>query len=155
MNGFTEAWLSDYQARLAGVAGVAHVKPAAKPIVHAEWRGQETIAKFLDLALPAEAFWTSIDMGPARSKAVGGMRKARGLKAGVPDMVIVYQRTTLWIECKTARGTLSNAQKRVRFALLANGHHYAQARSLEDVIKACAAASIPLRADAPSFGEAT
>ena len=141
MNGFDEAWLSDYQAQRA-----AQTVPAAKP-VYLEWQGQETIAEFLDLALPAEAFWSSIDMGPASSKKVGGLRKKRGLKAGLPDMIIVFSGITLWLELKAPGGTLSAAQRKVRFALLANDHHWALARSIDDVVVACAKAHIPLLGD--------
>ncbi len=156
MNSFSESWLCDYQSRLgerqdrggerraAGVSGAAAVAEVAVKPAHAEWDFQTTVAKFLDLALPVGAFWTSIDMGPARSKAVGGMRKARGLKAGVPDALIIWGNIALWLEIKTQRGQLSDAQKNVRAALLANGHLWALVRSIDDVVTACAMARIPL-----------
>lgn len=151
MDSWSETWLADYHARHARPSGVsgAVARVAAAPVpkapAHEEWDFQTTVAEFLDLALPAEAFWSSVDMGPARSKAVGGLRKKRGLKAGLPDMVIVFRRITLWIEAKAPRGVLSVAQKNVRLALLANGHHWALARTLDDITEACAAVGIPLR----------
>lgn len=139
-----EPGLNEIAALMKIGAEMATPKPKAPP-AHPEWDFQTTVAEFLDLALPAEAFWSSVDMGPARSKAVGGLRKARGLRSGIPDLIIVYQRITVWVECKTSTGTLSQAQKNVRLALLANGHHWALARTLDDVTQACAAVGIPLR----------
>lgn len=147
MNHFDQAWLDDYQARHARQpVGVAEPQRPA-PVQH-EWKGQETVAAFLDLALPEDAWWTSIDTGSARSRAVGGLRKKRGIKPGTPDTLIVWNGITLWVELKHKYGKLSAVQQAVRLRLLANGHNYALARTLDDVIDACTTAGIPLKATA-------
>lgn len=115
------------------------------PIQH-EWRFQEAVATFLGKALPHGAWWSSIDQGRAANARMGAMRKARGIHAGVPDMQIAAGGKTLWIELK-AGSSLSEAQKVNRDMLLANGHGWALARSLEDVEAALLDAGIgPLRA---------
>ncbi len=113
-----------------------------------EWSLQRAAAAFLGKALPAEAYWTSIDMGRSTSAAQGQLRKLRGVRAGIPDMLIVWRGVTLWCELKidTRPTALSPAQVTTRDALLANGHCWELCRSIEDVEAACRAAGIPLRA---------
>jgi hypothetical protein len=110
-----------------------------------EWALQRACAAFLSKALPADAYFTSIDIGRSTSAAQGQLRKLRGCKAGVPDMLIVSSDITLWLELK-AGASLSAPQKLTRDALVLNGHYWALCRSMEDVEVACRSASIPLRA---------
>ena len=110
-----------------------------------EWGLQRACAAFLSKALPDRAYWTSIDMGRSTSAAQGQLRKLRGCKAGIPDMLIVYAGQTLWCELKVD-ASLSEPQKTTRDALRANGHQWELCRSPEDVEAALRAAGIPLRA---------
>jgi len=119
-------------------------KPKRK-LVQREWRDQRAYAAFLSKALPPEAYWTSIDVGGSKSIRLGQLRKARGVKAGIPDVLIVHRGTTLWLECK-AGTSLSPAQEVTRNALLANGHQWALVRRPEELETALLAAGIPLRA---------
>lgn len=114
-------------------------------MIHHEWRDQRGYAVFLSKALPPDAYWTAIDIGTAGSVRGGQLRKSRGQKAGIPDMLIVWHGVTLWMEFK-AGSSLSGPQERTRDALRANGHLWELARSLEDVEAACRAAGIPLKA---------
>jgi len=110
-----------------------------------EWRDQRGYHAFLSKALPADAYHSAIDVGSAGNAQAGALRKARGQKAGLPDYLIVYRGTTLWIEFKN-RAQLSLAQQLTRDALRLNGHCWALARCPEDVEAACTLAGIPLRA---------
>jgi len=118
-------------------------------LVQREWTLQRSIAAYLSKALPPEAYWTAIDVGSAGNAHAGQLRKARGQKAGLPDLLIVYLGATLWCEIKS--GTqLSLAQQLTRDALRLNGHCWALARCPEDVEQACRDVGIPLRA---TFGQ--
>ena len=121
-------------------------------VIQREWVDQRGYAAFLARALPQGAYWTAIDVGRSATPAQGAMRKARGVKAGIPDFLVVWRGITLWIEVK-ARQSLSPAQKTTRDVLLANGHRWALARSGEDVEAALRGAGIPLFAtyDASNF----
>lgn len=122
---------------------------ARPPNTQREWQLQRAIAVFLSKALPPDAYWTAIDIGSAGSAQAGQLRKARGVRAGVPDLLIVFSGATLWLEVKS--GTqLSLAQQLTRDALMANGHCWALARCPEDVEQACRDVGIPLRA---TFGQ--
>jgi len=114
-----------------------------------EWRDQRGYHAFLSKALPVDAYHSAIDVGSAGSAQAGQLRKARGVRAGLPDYLIVYRNVTLWIEFKN-RGQLSLAQQLTRDALRLNGHCWALARCPEDVEQACRDVGIPLRA---TFGQ--
>ena len=110
-----------------------------------EWRDQRGYHAFLSKALPVDAYHSAIDVGSAGSAQAGQLRKARGVRDGLPDYLIVYRNVTLWIEFKS--GTqLSLAQQLTRDALRLNGHCWALARCPEDVEQACRDVGIPLRA---------
>jgi hypothetical protein len=114
-------------------------------MIQHEWNAQKTDNAFLGKALPDDAYFSAIDHARKMSKAAGAQRKARGVKAGLPDWLIVWHGITLWIERKVD-ASLSEGQKTTRDALRANGHHWALAKSLEDVEAACRDVGIPLKA---------
>lgn len=125
-------------------------------MIHSEWKSQETDHAFLRHALPPDAYFTAIDHGRlGRGEAgivAGAARKRRGVKAGIPDWLIVWQGITLWIERKVG-SALSHEQKLTRDALRENGHRWEVAKSLDDVEAALVAAGIPLRATAGAIAE--
>ena len=110
-----------------------------------EWSLQRSVAALLSKALPPEAYWTSIDVGRSKSEREGALRRQRGVKPGIPDMLIVWNGATLWLELK-AGSSLSAPQAITARLLRANGHLWELCRSPEDVEAACRAAGIPLRA---------
>lgn len=109
-----------------------------------EWVSQEADAAFLTLALPVDAFWTAIEV-KADSARKGALHKRRGVRAGVPDFIVVWNGITLWIERK-AGSRLSVTQGVVRDMLLGNGHNWTLAHSTEDIERALVGCGIPLRA---------
>ena len=68
------------------------------------------VAQFLDLALPKDAAWTTVEHGGKRTKAEAGKLKAKGLKPGWPDIQIVYRGRLILFELKAPGGLLSLAQ---------------------------------------------
>ena len=110
-----------------------------------EWSHQKTWNAYFGKALPDGAYFTAIDHARKMSLAAGAARKARGIKAGIPDWLIVWRGTTLWIEQK-AGSDLSAAQEDTRDDLVANGHHWRLCRTLEEAEQACRDVGIPLRA---------
>lgn len=114
-------------------------------MIQHEWTAQKTDNAFLGKALPDDAYFTALDHARKMSLAAGKQRKDRGIKAGIPDWLIVWRGITLWIERKVD-ASLSTAQEITRDRLIANGHHWRLARRLEDVEAACRDVGIPLKA---------
>lgn len=98
------------------------------------------VADYLDLVLPAGYFWTTFPAGGG-GLLRGKLLKAKGLKPGLPDLVVFKNlngwvqgqvRAALWIELK-ARSGLSQKQRDCHEALRALGHEVVVAKSLSHV----------------------
>lgn len=110
-----------------------------------EWNAQKLDNAFLGKALPDDAYYTAIDHARKLSKIAGMQRKARGIKAGIPDWLIVWRGITLWIERKVD-AAVSYEQEVTGTALIRNGHHWRVARTLDEIEAACRDVGIPLKA---------
>jgi hypothetical protein len=130
-------------ARSKGLRGLI-MTPKDRAII-SEHQLQVAVSQYLDRALPLDAWWTSIDSA-GRGAIAGAKMKRRGVKRGVPDILVIWRTRTLWIELKSLKGRPSSAQ--LGFSIAANnaGHWYRLCRSLEQVAYVMADAGIPLRA---------
>jgi hypothetical protein len=136
-------------------------KPRKKP-VQREAAFQMQVARYLDMALPPECWWTTFPAGGG-GKARGGKLKAMGLKPGVADILILTPRKSqhatriLWLELKSKGGRLGPAQKAFMDrmydrALMMPGVNVRVVRTLEQVEAELRAEFIQLRAYVSSSG---
>jgi hypothetical protein len=110
-----------------------------------EWREQVKLARLLDKWLePACTFWTATDP-VAASATSGAMRKKRGVKPGVPDVLVWYPGGSITIELKSRRGQCSRSQRAVREALLRAGAHWAVCRSSKSAMHTLYESGVPFR----------
>jgi hypothetical protein len=99
-----------------------------------EWEQQVKLAALLDQWLdPTCTFATATDP-VASSATAGAMRKKRGVKAGVPDTLVLHRRkrtacTLIAIEMKSRQGKVTASQRATREALLRAGADWWEARS--------------------------
>ena len=111
--------------------GVPRAKAASEAQLH------KAVAQYLDIALPADCWWTTFPSGGG-GKVRGAQLKAMGLKPGVPDILIVRDSlgtfpAIIWIELKRLKGVASIAQKVCHAELDARDMPVAICRSVEDV----------------------
>ena len=93
------------------------------------------VAQYLTVALPEDVYWSTIGHGGFRlPPATAGNMKACGLKAGVPDVLIVHDGRAGFIELKAPKGTVSKAQGEAHEAIWKAGGAVAVCKSLDDVI---------------------
>lgn len=113
---------------------------------------QKAVAQFLTLVLTdPQTFWTAFPAGGG-GKARGGQLKAMGLKAGVPDVLVIDRARVLWIELKTdaddvagtLRGKLSQAQKGTQEALRMAGCWVITCRSVAEVENVLRSFKVPM-----------
>ena len=104
-----------------------------------------TVAEFLDVALPEGAAWTTLEPGGYRTRAEAGIAKARGVKAGWPDVLIVFKGRAIFFELKGPKGRLSAAQKAAHARLRLAGAVVYTVRSLDE-LAAFLGVVVPLRA---------
>ncbi|WP_327077771.1 VRR-NUC domain-containing protein [Paracoccus sp. SMMA_5] len=103
----------------------------------------------LRVALPAAVIHHSPNehrAGGAAARRVQGIRSGMGLCRGWCDLVVLAQGRVLFLEVKGPRGRLSPAQEAFRDRVLAQGHHWALVRSVDDALEAAASAGLVVRA---------
>lgn len=95
--------------------------------------------------LPAGwVFWHTPN-GGGRSKAEGGVLKALGVKAGIPDLFVAGEGRVVALELKAARGALSPAQRDAIAALGCAGIPTLVARDLDGALAALESLGVPLQ----------
>jgi hypothetical protein len=132
-------------SRVPGGAWVQRVsEPAARR--HDEFETQKALAQFLRIALPHDATFFSVPNGGLRHSKVAAKLTATGLKAGVPDLLVIWRGRALFIEVKTATGRMSMAQRQMTTKLIHCGAEVMLVRSVEDVERMLREIGMPLRA---------
>lgn len=105
---------------------------------------------------PDRTWWTSIDHGVGKlGPAEAGIRKARGVRAGLPDIMIMSYGEwppLIGIELKAGDGKLSPAQIEVAHGWRSMGFPIDVARSLEEVQQILVLHRIPMRRRMKFFG---
>jgi hypothetical protein len=91
------------------------------------------VAAFLDVVLPSDVVWFHCPNGGGRSKAEAGILKAMGVKAGVPDLYILYRGYSLFIELKPPKRYLTQVQKDMAQRLTQAGATVCTCHSLDEV----------------------
>lgn len=93
-----------------------------------------------------------------RSKAPGqfthAREKARGIRAGTPDLQILFRGRSVWIELKAASGTVSEAQTALHAEMGEVGHAVHVCRSVVEVMGVLVAAGLKTTPTAALHAEA-
>ena len=111
-----------------------------------EWQEQVKLSLLLDKWLdPTCTLWTATDP-VAPSATSGAMRKKRGVKPGVPDVLVWYRGKSITIELKSRRGQCSRSQRLVRERLLRAGAQWWVCRSANAAMWALAQSGVRFRA---------
>jgi hypothetical protein len=113
------------------------------------------VAELLDWCLIPPTFYTTFPAGYGKlSKSMAGKLKAKGMKAGMPDILIfsthriIANRTyshVVGLELKVKGNTTTAKQRETHAALQAVGVRVYLVRSLNDVVMALNEAGIPYR----------
>lgn len=72
---------------------------------------QKALVEYLDWALPDDAVVFAVPNGGKRHVREAARLKGLGVRAGVPDLCIVWRGTALFLELKAGRGVLSQEQR--------------------------------------------
>ena len=80
-----------------------------------EYKLQCHVADYLDVTLnPTMTHWTSIENSNHTGGVAGAIKqmkdKRKGVKAGTPDIIIMYEGKVLWIELKAGKNPLTDKQ---------------------------------------------
>jgi len=110
------------------------MKYAALPF--SEHALQVQVAEYMTKAVRPELHWSAIENGGKRSLSVAIKLKRAGLKRGSPDLfVMLPEGRVAWLELKVKGGALSPQQKGFRDICKKLGHHWAMAKTLDEVVE--------------------
>jgi len=109
-----------------------------------EWEEQTALTELLEELLdPDCTFWTSVENQPW-SRLAGIMRKRRGVKPGICDVLIWHRGRTVGLELKSLLGRVSPAQREVRLGLLCAGVEWWCCRTATAALTALHRSGVPL-----------
>jgi len=96
---------------------------------------QVKVLRYLRENAAPDIHWLAIPNAGRRTMRSGASLKAEGMTAGAPDLcVLLPGGFVLWLELKTAKGVLSDAQKGFRARCLRLEHPYQLAHSFNEAI---------------------
>lgn len=111
---------------------------------------QKAVVKFLSVALAGNSEFFHVPNGGKRGFREAQRFKAIGVKAGVPDLIVVNDGRMIGIEMKAGKQPLSEAQVYYHDRLRLARVPVTVCRSIEDVEAALRDAGVPLRATTDS-----
>ena len=109
-----------------------------------EDRLQARCRMFLDAHLVRPCWWSSVGHERKQTLRQGQMQKARGVKRGLPDVMIWAPGYFCGVELKAGKNDTTDAQNGFAAAMAALQHGYAVVRSVEQLGEALERHGIPL-----------
>lgn len=106
---------------------------------------QTAIVNYLDTVLPESCRVVAVSNNP-RNATTGRREKARGMRKGFPDLILISKNGTAYLEVKTDKGRLRPEQLEWADWLTTWDHEYAVVRSIDDVKSCLEAWNIQTRA---------
>ena len=96
---------------------------------------QKAILEHLAFRAVRDAFWFHVPNGGRRSLIEARVFKGLGVKAGVPDLILIANGKPYGLEIKTAQGRLSPNQCATQALLAAAGAEVATAYGLDQALE--------------------
>lgn len=106
---------------------------------------QASLVKTLETILTPETAFFAVPNGGARSRIEAAILKGQGVKAGVPDLVLVHGRQSFGLELKACGGRLSGAQVGRHEELTRAGMRIAVVKTIDDALRWLKVWDIPTR----------
>lgn len=106
---------------------------------------QRQVAQFLAVSLAGNSWFSSLPLGGG-GRLRGAILHGLGVRRGLPDVLVINDGRAIWLELKSDKGRLSQAQQACHSDLIRARSSVAVCRCLEDVVAALNAAGVPLRA---------
>lgn len=102
----------------------------------------------LESHLQPPCWWSSVGHERKMTLRQGQMQKARGVRRGLPDVMVWAPGYFLGVELKAGTNTATEDQRAFGQAMAALGHGYALVRSVEQLVDVLEQHGIPLLAGA-------
>jgi hypothetical protein len=105
-----------------------------RPRQHPERELQCGLAEYLRWRAYPDVWWTCFPAGERRDASTGALLQRMGLKAGVPDMLILRNGRLHGLELKADRGRLSSAQVSAHAELRRAGAVVGVTKSMDEAL---------------------
>lgn len=109
------------------------------------------VARFLDAALPAGAFWHHSPNEGLRHVAYRVKLAARGTRSGFPDILVLHGGRAFLVELKSGRGRLTDGQRAAAVLIAAAGCPFGTASSVAEVAGLLGSWGLALRVSAEQW----
>jgi hypothetical protein len=109
-----------------------------------EDRLQSRVRMFLDAYLSPPVWWSSVGHERKQTLAQGAAQKARGIRRGLPDVMIWAPSYFLGVELKAGKNGTTDAQNVFQAQMAVLGHGYEVVRSVEQLGEKLVQHGIPL-----------
>jgi hypothetical protein len=111
---------------------------------------QAALVKLLPSILPRGCMFFAVPNGGFRTKAEAGILHGQGVRAGIPDLMFIYEGRAIGLELKSDRGHLSDNQRAMHIELGMAGARVDVARNIGEALERLREMGIPVRL--ASFG---
>jgi hypothetical protein len=99
-----------------------------------EYELHKAVVKYLNICGRPDILWFHPENARKCTPRQGAMRKAIGVKAGVPDFVLIIDGDPVFLELKSAKGKLSKEQQVFRDKAWKSGCRHCTAFGLNEAI---------------------
>lgn len=106
---------------------------------------QRQVVTFFRWALPDDAVYFAVPNGGKRHAKGAARMVGLGLRAGIPDLCVIWRGQAYFVELKAAKGVLSEHQRQMHKKLIYCGAPVVVCRSLECVEESLREFGVPLR----------
>jgi hypothetical protein len=96
---------------------------------------QRAVLQHLYARAPRDAYWFAVPNGGGRSPIEAAILKGLGVRAGVPDLIIVHQGKTFGLELKADGNRPTRIQQEAQDAMRAAGAEVAVAVGLDAALQ--------------------
>jgi len=125
---------------------IGELLPAPASRAQPESSLQQAVVGYLDWALPDDALVFAIPNGGMRHVRAKQRLAAEGLRAGIPDLLVLWRGRPIFIELKARRGQLRPVQRAMHARLVYCGAEVAVCKYVEAVEGVLRGYQVPLRA---------
>lgn len=95
---------------------------------------QRAVVQHLSLRAPSNSTWFAVPNGGPRNPIAGRLLKLEGVRAGVPDLILVRDGHPWGLELKKPKGRLSEAQLKFQQEWMNAGASWLVAYGLDDAL---------------------
>jgi len=113
---------------------------------HLEADLQRSVNAFLRYGAPADLVHFAVPNGLMRSKKARAIAQGEGVRAGIPDLCIIWRGRPIFLELKTPRGRLAAHQRQMHQKLVQAGAEVLVCRDLDEVEDGLRQLGVPLLA---------